>query len=221
MGLERKLPVWKPDSKFFSELKILTRERYALVSQKTAVTNRTHAIKYAEANTKKTIARLKKFKNFLKQEIKEVEEEIELHLKSDELVWQKTNAVLQTPGIGLTTAAVLLAETDGFQKTTSVKRLVAFSGYKITVNESGLWKGKSKISKRGNKYIRHALHMPILSVIQCNPILSEKYQKLKARKEKPIVATTAIERKTLVIIYSIYKNNKPFDPNYKKNKIMK
>ncbi len=220
MGLERKLSVWIPASDFFSSLRELVRERATLVKQKTALTNRLHALRYAVSDCEPTKNRLASQKEFLSEQIGEVEMQITTHLQSDKNVWQRVFNVITAPGIGLITVACVLAETDGFAKTSSAKKLVAFAGYKVTIKESGQWKGKSHISKRGNKFIRQALHMPVLSVIQCNPLMAGKYQALKARKAKPIIATTAMERKTLVLIYSLYKNDRPFDANFNNTKTM-
>jgi len=219
MGLERKLPLWKPASPFFTQLRQLVRERFILVKQKTALANRLHALSYAHLENATTKERLKTQKKFFSKQIRDVEKQIAASLQSDADVWHRVCNVLTMPGIGLTTVACLLAETDGFAKTSSAKKLVAFAGYKVTIKESGQWKGKSHISKRGNKFIRHALHMPVLSVIQCNPLLAGKYQALRARKAKPIIATTAMERKSLIIIYALYKNDIPFDANIKKAKL--
>ncbi len=217
MGLERKLVQWQPDSEFFANLKIIVRERYGLIKQRTAIKNKLHALHYAAASTLPTVKRLKEQMKLINRQIREIDKQVEEYLKTDESVWQKVESLQTIPGIGLTTISTILVETDGFRKTKNVKELTAFAGYKVTINESGIYKGRSHISKRGNKFIRHALHMPILCVIQVNPLLKPKYLSLKARKAKPIIATTAIERKTLILMYSMYKNNTSFDANYLKS----
>ncbi|HDQ2587104.1 TPA: transposase [Citrobacter koseri] len=37
--------------------------------------------------------------------------------------------------------------------------------------ESGLWKGRSKISKKGNTGLRKALYMPAVAALTHNPVL--------------------------------------------------
>jgi len=221
MGIERQLKAWKPDSKFFSDLKIIVREKSALIKQSTMLKNRLHAFDYACAEIKETVKRLNAHLKFIRKQIREINKQIEALLKSDPIVEKKVQNVLTIPGIGLTTLACILAETDGFQKVHNVKQLAAYAGYKVTIQQSGTMEKKGHISKRGNSFIRHALHMPILAVIQCNKPLAAKYQALKARKAKPIIATTAIERKTLILMYSLYKNDKTFDENYKNTPVKK
>jgi transposase len=218
MGLERQLPLWKPDSKFFSDLKIITRERSAIIKQCTALKNRKHALSLAYSDVTASVKRIKLELKLLRCQIREIDLQIKTYLQTDAIVWQKAQNVETIPGIGLTTIACVLAETDGFNKVTSTRRLAAFAGYKVTIKQSGNYKGQSHISKRGNKFIRRAMHMPTLSVIQCNTLLSPKYKALKARKAKPIIATTAMERKTLLLMYSIYKNDTIFDAKYENTK---
>jgi len=214
MGLERKLTAWKPDSDFYRHLKMLVRERVGLVKQKTVIMNKLHALEYQTKTPKSTSIRYNEHLKLIAKQLKEIDNEINNHLKTDKEVADKVETIKTIPGIGTVTIATVLAETDGFSKTQNTKQLVAFAGYKVTVHDSGTMHKQGHISKRGNKFIRQAMHMPTLSIIQCNPILKAKYLSLKPRKVKPIIATTAIERKALILMYSIFKSGKPFDPNY-------
>lgn len=216
MGCERKLTAWQSDSEFYQHLKMLVRERLGLVKQQTAIINKLHALDYQAKKAKSTIKRYNEQLKLIRKQLKEIDKEIDGHLKSDEQVSRKVENMETIPGIGITTIATVLAETDGFRKTPNSRQLVAFAGYKVTVSDSGTISKPGHISKRGNKFIRQALHMPTLSIIQCNPVLKEKYQSLKLRKVKPIIATTAIERKALILMYSIFKSDTRFDPNFLK-----
>lgn len=217
MGLERTLPTWQPESEFYQQLKTLVRERLGLIKQKTILANKLHALDYQTKNVKATTDRLKEQLKLVEKQLKEIDREMEAHLESDADVAGKVENLKTIPGIGIITISTILAETDGFRKVQNAKQLVAFAGYKVTVHDSGTVHKQGHISKRGNKFIRHALHMPTLSIIQCNPVLKQKYLELKPRKIKPIIATTAIERKTLVMMYSIFKNDTKFDEKYLKD----
>ena len=76
--------------------------------------------------------------------------------------------------------------------------------------------GKSHISKKGNRHIRHLLFMPALSIAsQRKSKLSDFYNRLVDRnngtsKKKGIIA---VERKLLVLIYSLWKSGEIFDPD--------
>lgn len=64
------------------------------------------------------------------------------------------------PGVGRLTAAVVIAETNGFELIRNKKQLSSYAGFDIKEKQSGTSvKGKPKISKKGNKYIRKAMHL--------------------------------------------------------------
>ena len=74
-------------------------------------------------------------------------------------------------GIGITTAATIIAETDGFILIKNRSQLISYAGYDVIENQSGSSiNGKTKISKKGNKYIRRALHFPALSAVKREPM---------------------------------------------------
>ncbi len=74
--------------------------------------------------------------------------------------------------------------------------------------------GKSRISKKGNKHIRAVLHMPSMSAIRFNPSMKPFYERLKPKKQKPLIALVAVQRKFLVLMYSLWKNETYYDPDY-------
>src|SRR5690606_8816615 len=107
-------------------------------------------------------------------------------------------------------------ETNGFYLFKNAPQLVSYAGYDVIENQSGTRKGKTKISKKGNSRIRRALHMPAFSVV--------KY------KEKPFVGLfertfekhfikmksyVAVQKKLLVLIFALWKNNAEYDINHK------
>jgi hypothetical protein len=91
----------------------------------------------------------------------------------------------------------------------------------IKLDESGQIKRRSKMSKRGNKFIRHAVHMPALCAVQYNQQLKTFYQKLVERKKIKKIALTAVSRKLLCLIYTLWKKEECYQNNYNTNKTKK
>ena len=61
-------------------------------------------------------------------------------------------------GVGLMTVDTIVSETLGFEHVKNVKQLVSYAGYDVVERESGTSvKGKTRISKKGNRYIRKSL----------------------------------------------------------------
>ena len=74
-------------------------------------------------------------------------------------------------------------------------------------------------TKKGNKYIRRALHFPALGAVRREPVFTALYERVFDRtkinpdsyREKGYVA---VQRKLLVLIYAIFKNDLEFDPEF-------
>ena len=205
LGLERSLRVWSPLSTNMQTLRQLTRERETIVRDRTSVSNQLHAYQHQGKPNQGSIARAKEQISVLDRQVKEIEKEIAILVKQDEVLQTKLNYIQSIPGIGLITAAVIVAETNGFTAITSIKQLTSFAGMDITIAESGKWKGRSKISKKGNSHIRRALYMPTLTKIKKDKSTQNYYQRLKDKKGKGMIAVVALQRKLLGLMYTLWK----------------
>ena len=166
MGLERKLNTWMPVSPNFLKLKQLVRERDTIICERTCVYNQLHAYKHQAKSNIETIRRSEERIGLLKKQVAEIEREIEVLVESDKPLAERMNYVLSIPGVGLITAVTVVAEANGLATITGIKQLTSFAGLDVKMSESGRWKGKSKISKQGNRYIRKILMFPALSFIK-------------------------------------------------------
>ncbi len=134
------------------------------------------------------------------------------------MVKAKIDKITTIPGVGFITAIVIIAETHGFALITSIKQLVSYAGLDIRIRESGKWKGKSKITKKGNVHIRKALYFPSYSSVKYSETNRKFYMRLFDKKGKSMVAATAVQRKLLGLIYTLWKNDTTYIDNYKQNK---
>jgi transposase len=210
MGLERTLRSWRPISPHLLTLRQLTREREALVRARTTSANQLHAYCHQGKPNPDIIARTREHIAFIDGQVKQVEKEVKAFVKQEKELQRSLSYLQSIPGVGLLTAAVIVAETSGFESISSVKQLVSYAGLDVKIAESGKWKGQSKISKKGNRYIRKALYMPTLSKIRADKATSEFYERLKQAKVKPMVAVVAVERKLLALMYTLWKKQEMF-----------
>lgn len=74
------------------------------------------------------------------------------------------------------------------------------------MKESVTYRGKTRISKNGNRHIRAVLHMPSMTCVHLNPILKPLYERLKPAKVKPLIALVAVQRKLLILMYTLWEN---------------
>jgi len=210
MGLERELRVWQPVSPSLYELKQLTRERDALVRNRTAASNLLHAYRHHGKPNQDSISRSIKQISFLDQQIKQIEKEITSFVNQDKTLKTRIKYLLSIPGVGLLTAATIVAETNGFATFENIKQVISYAGLDVRIVESGKWKGKSKISKRGNSHIRKALFMPSLSKIKHNQETKQFYERLKEKKAVGMIAVVAVERKLLGLMFSLWKKEEMY-----------
>jgi transposase len=215
MGLERKLEQWKPASENMLKIKRLCRERVALQQHKTAAMNQSHACKSAHLPEKSSQTRWKQLIRFLNKQIKEVEQNIKQIVLKDPVLKEKVEKICVVKGLGLISVISIIAETDGFALFRNKAQLISFSGYDVVQRESGTSvKGVTRISKKGNSHIRRALHFPALVVVKHEKQFQAFFQRTLEKSFIKMKAYVAVQRKILVLIYTLYKNNSDYDPQY-------
>lgn len=219
MGTERDLTQWQPVSTKMRVLKQLTRDRVSILREKTAISNKLHALDHSYEPNKGVIKRAKQRLKLLNNQLKQVEKEIEQVIKSDELLKDKVNNICKVKGLGIVTVATVIAETNGFLLFTSIGQLVSFSGYDVVEKESGTSvKGKPRISKRGNTHIRRALYFPAITMVKHEPQFQQLFDRIVERSGIKMKGYVAVQRKALILIYTLFKNNSTYDPNYQNTK---
>jgi transposase len=217
-GLGRKLDNWHRPRKIFRQLKQLTRERDQVVTERTMVKNQLHAEEVEAVPNKGTVARLKQRIQLLNKQKRAIEDEVAALIENDEDLQKIVLIICTLPGIGLLTAATILGETNGFELIRNKRQLTSYAGLDIREKQSGTSvKGKPRISKRGNKYLRKAMHLPALSAIRHDERFKAIFARLVSKHGIKMKAAVAVQRRLLEMIYIIYKTNKPYDENYLKN----
>lgn len=219
-GLERKLDDWNRPKPLFKKLRQLTRERDQLVGERTIVKNQLHAEQTEAEPADSSIVRMKKRIALLNKQELEIKQEIEKLVKMDEQVTNTVKTVCTIPGVGLLTAVTVLAETNGFELIRNKRQLTSYAGLDVKEKQSGTSvKGKACISKKGNKYLRKAMHLPALSVIRHDDRYKAIFVRLVSKHGIKMKAAVAIQRKLLEMIYTLYKTNVTYDPEYLNKKI--
>lgn len=213
MGVERSLMEWEPVSAQMYEIKILCRERVALVEDKTKISNRLHAEQHRHHSSKATIKRFKQQIALIDKHIKAIEKEIQKLVEKDDVLNGKVKQICQMKGLKITTVITVIAETNGFALIKNKAQLVSYTGYDVVEKQSGSSvNGKTKISKKGNRFIRRALHFPALTVVKYYPEFNNLHSRIHDRTKIKMKGYTAVQRKLLVLIYTLFKNNEAYDP---------
>jgi transposase len=120
------------------------------------------------------------------------------------------------PGIGRVTAPVIIAEIGDINRFVGPRgahRILAYAGLEPRVRESGQWKGRPKMSKRGSPILRTALFQAASMVRMHHPFFAAIYDRHRKDKQKHhSTAISHVARKLVEIIYAVCKSNQPFDP---------
>ena len=219
MGLEKKLDLWTPPKKEYRSLKQLTREKERIQKLITITKNELEAESHDIDPLKNTIKRLNKQIKFLIEQRKEVVTEIKESIAGNATIKEEVQLLTSIPGVGEATAACVLAETEGFSQTKNRRQIVSYAGYDVINHVSGTSiNTKASISKKGNKHIRKALHMAALSSIRHDKESKTKFIRIVSKTSIKMKGVVAIQRKLLVLCYTLLKTKKRFDPDYEEKK---
>jgi transposase len=221
-GLERKLDDWKRPSPVLKKLRQLTRERDQLVQQRTIAKNQLHAENAEAEPNQSTIKRTTALINMMNKQEKEIRAEITLLIKSNEELKSWITRLCTIPGIGQLTAATILAETNGFELIRNKKQLVSYAGLDVREKQSGTSvKGKARISKKGNKFLRKAMHLPALTAIRHDERFKAIFARSVAKHGIKMKAVVPIQRKLLEMAYILFKNETVYDKEYLQREVEK
>lgn len=216
-GLEKKLENWVQPKKVFRELRQITRERDQLIAERTMIKNQLHAEQIEAYPSLKTITRMKYRLQIINTQLTETLAEIKGTIKLDGELKQAVALITTIPGIGVLTAAVIMAETNGFELIRNTSQLSSYAGFDVKEKESGSSvKGKPRISKRGNRYLRKAMYMPALAAIRHSERYKAIFVRIVARSGIKMKAAVAVQRKLLELVYTIFNTKMPYDNEYLK-----
>jgi transposase len=136
---------------------------------------------------------------------------------SGEKIQRGAEILTSMRGIGDTTALNFLIELGGDIKAfENDRKLIAAAGLDPTTYQSGKYKGKSKISKRGNRHLRRVIWLMTTKVIISNEVFRTYY--VKRRNDGLIykMAVLATAHKLIRVMFSMLVNQRSFEPERRK-----
>lgn len=158
----------------------------------------------------RTDKQIKKTIDILKKQKEELEKEVEKMVNdgggnSDEI--KKYSSI---PGVSPYTASVssLFFSSD---YNLSAKQWIAFAGMDVSIRESGSWRGRGKLTKRGNSYLRKRLFQAAWGAKMHNDDFKEYYDNLRSNGKSYVEALTIIARKIVIIMFNLNMNNEYYD----------
>jgi transposase len=209
--LAQEPPAWEPPAVEVRELQALVRRLAALIEMRVAEENRLAAgptIAVVRRSLEESIAHLQ-------AQIKRTEKLIRTHLDQHPGLRQQRDLLTSIPGIGETTAALLLAELPHLKQYRSARQVAALAGLVPRERQSGSSvKGRVRLSKIGNARLRKALYFPAITALRCSPFMQQWANGLRERGKSKLSVVGAVMRKLLHLAYGVLKTNQPFDPEW-------
>lgn len=215
MGAEQYLKPWSPISKDIYKLRSLTRHLEHLNKTKTCFNNQLHAIDYGMYEAKTVRKSLQQTIKEMDRQIEKTKNEIGKIIENDPVLSKKAASMTSVKGISTLSIASIIAETNGFELFNSQKQLTSYAGYDVVENQSGNKAGKTRISKKGNAHIRRSMYFPALNVIryQVEPFYG-LYKRIYERTKCKMKAITAVQRKLLILMYTLWKSEQQFNSKF-------
>ena len=213
-GLERQLNLWTPPSETMKVLRDLYREYQSLKTNSMQIKNQLHALKSSFKPHRESFKRKTLHLKFLQRQIGHIQKELRALVKTEPDLAQRLKNIKTAKGLGDIAILTVLAETRCFELVTKLKQLASYAGFDFVFNDSGLNKGRTPISKKGNTFTRKVLFMPALSACRANPHLKQLYQRLVAKGKNKKLAIIAVARTLLLLIYTLWKSHSPYNPDF-------
>lgn len=188
------------------QLTALVRRRMQLVDMRTAEINR------LKSAGKGLHDHIRKHIDWLNKEIDDLEHRTTQLVHNNPRFREKDAVIQSFKGVGTVTSYTLLSEVPELGKLNR-KEIAALIGLAPMNNDSGNSQGKRSI-QGGRERPRNVLYMATIAALRSNPVIREFYNRLLEKGKPKKVAITACMRKMLVIINSMVRNMKPWNPNF-------
>lgn len=228
-GSIRKIKSDKTDSKALAEigkeLKLDTHKlsveelhKRKLIAQINAIQKHRAALKLSLKNTQDT---LRKFNlelsaaEGINEAIKHLDKSLKLLFKQLSELTKKSELVKSLEGvvgIGNDTATIVVAMLEDREFKTKAS-LVAYAGLDVSIKESGNWKGRTRLSKRGNAFLRKYLINIAWGLLRHNEKFQRWIEKYKNEGRKYKELLVIIARKFLKMLFAAFKTSS-FDINF-------
>ena len=111
--------------------------------------------------------------------------------------------MLSVPGIGIESAAVILAEFGDFSKFKNASQMLSFAGLEPGYFQSGTSETTGKMVKHGSSYLRYALMNCAQTVVNYEPTFAMFDAKKRAEGKPHRVALSHVVKKLLRVIYTL------------------
>ena len=205
-------PVWQPEPKPVRQLKALIARVDALKADLQREENR---LEKADATDTpdNVVASIHDMIHSLNVAIAKLTQDIDDHVDGHPDLKNDQNLLESIPGVGKKVALSMLAliHSRSFE---NADQLTAFVGLIPKHRESGVFRGRTTLSKNGNRRIRALLYFPAVVATKYNDHIKAQYHRLLKAGKTKMQAIGAAMRKLVQLCFGVLKNKRPYDAQY-------
>ncbi|MDY2588545.1 IS110 family RNA-guided transposase [Winogradskyella aquimaris] len=212
-AMRNQVPLYNALTEVQAECLQLFRLLDIYIKQRTATKNKIKGEEALGRPSKSVYSSLKRNHKHLDKEINGLEARLLELVKQDQQ--HQLSLLKSIPGMGIKTALFLIVVTDGFRKFENARQLCSYVGITPTIRESGSSiRGRSRISKIGNRKLRNLLFLCAFSACKHNKACRDLYERIIAKGKSKKLALIAVANKLLKQAFAIVKSGLPYDENY-------
>lgn len=210
------LRLWKPKREVLLRLSQLTTLRDRLINTKktlkVSLDNQEGFIekKYILSQEKLCKASLEA----LKKDLGGVEKAIQQIIKEDENLSRLFDIVTSIQGVGKETAIQMILRTNEFKDIQDPKKFACYAGVAPFPKESGLFKGRDRVSHMANKKMKTLLHLAALTAIVHNQDLRPYYQRKVEEGKNKMSVVNAVRNKLIHRVFTCVNQNRKYEISY-------
>jgi transposase len=204
--------LWQPESPEIRMLKALLARLDALNADLMREENRLEKAGFSQSSSI-VIESLEKMISALKVERDHIESEIDDHIDRNPDLKRDAQLLRSIPGIGPVMSRLMLCvlRSRPFQ---CAAECAAFLGVIPKLRESGIFRGRAALSKKGSPMMRAKLYMSAIVASQYNPDIRAQRERLMRKGKTKMQALGAAMRKLVHICFGVIKHQTEYSPQH-------
>lgn len=212
-GIHNNVPLYNAMNDVQVECRQLLSLKANYTKRKTSTKNKVHGEEVMGRPSSFVLKSLKKDLKHISRELDGIEKQLLFLVKKS---WQKELSLLKSiPGIGDKTAVFLIVLTHGFEKFENASQVCSYLGTTPTIKRSGSSvRGRSKISKMGNRKLRSLMFMCSMNAYRYNGPCKRMHERIVNKGKSSKLALIAVSNKLIHQAFAIVNSGVPYDPNY-------
>lgn len=123
--------------------------------------------------------------------------------------------LLAIKGMGVVAVAIIVSELGDISRFTDPRQLIKYAGLNLRENSSGMHKGKTTISKRGRRRLRHGLFQTMIPILATNSEFRALHKRNITRSQNPLTkmqSLTALCCKLLRVTFALLTKGIAYSP---------